>query len=74
LSTCREILTSQNMNNASRLTIEDAIILYDQADLNDLMGVALNRRRLIIPIYVLLTVNFVRFIDPQGIAKHILKL
>ncbi len=49
LSTCREILTSQNMNNASRLTIEDAIILYDQADLNDLMGVALNRRRIIVP-------------------------
>ena len=45
----RDILNSQLTVNPPRLSIEDALELYDYADLNELMSVALTRRHSLIP-------------------------
>jgi len=44
-----EILEKQNSTNPPRLSEEEAIILYDQADFNLLRQVALDRRRMVNP-------------------------
>ncbi len=44
-----EILEKQNSTNPPRLSEEEAIILYDQADFNMLRQVALDRRRMVNP-------------------------
>ena len=45
----KKILKNQISPNPPRLTIEDAVILYDESDLNDLMDAALFRRRKQVP-------------------------
>jgi len=49
LSLCQQILQSQSEENPSRLSIEDALILYEEANLTDLMHVATIHRRLRVP-------------------------
>ncbi len=49
LSDWRVILASQMSADCQRLTIEDAVTLYESADLNDLMHAAMMRRRLQVP-------------------------
>ena len=45
----RAILEGQLIPNPSRLTVEEAIILYDQADQNELLHAGLQMRRLRVP-------------------------
>ncbi len=45
----RGILEGQLVPNPSRLTVEEAIILYDQADQNELLHAGLQMRRLRVP-------------------------
>ena len=45
----RAILEGQLVPNPSRLTVEEAIILYDQADQNELLHAGLQMRRLRVP-------------------------
>ena len=40
-----KILSEQLLPDAKRLSIEDATILYEEADINDLMFVSLERRK-----------------------------
>jgi cyclic dehypoxanthinyl futalosine synthase len=44
-----KILTGQLTNNPIRLTVKEAIILYNYAEINDLMDAALFRRRKMLP-------------------------
>ena len=46
LSRCRKILLSQSRESPPRLSIDDALILYDEADLSELMHVASMQRRI----------------------------
>ena len=46
---CQSILEGQLSDNPPLLEIEDATLLYEHADLNDLMFVALERRRSQVP-------------------------
>ena len=43
----KEILLEQLSPDAPRLSVDDATILYDEADINDLMHVSLARRKTI---------------------------
>ncbi len=45
LKNWQEIIEEQSQSNPPRLTVEDAIILYDKADFNSLRQVALHQRR-----------------------------
>jgi len=49
LDKCQSILEGQLSDNPPLLEIEDATLLYEHADLNDLMFVALERRRSQVP-------------------------
>lgn len=49
LSSWQQILLTQSEESPPRLSIEDALILYDDADLNDLMHVASIHRRIRVP-------------------------
>ena len=44
-----DILRAQTMDNPPRITVEEAILLYEKADLSDLMHVASSRRSSIVP-------------------------
>ena len=45
----KEILLEQFSPDAPRLSVDDATILYDEADINDLMHVSLARRKIQVP-------------------------
>ncbi|MCH1524048.1 MAG: CofH family radical SAM protein [Candidatus Thalassarchaeaceae archaeon] len=45
----KEILLEQLSPDAPRLSVDDATILYDEADINDLMHVSLARRKIQVP-------------------------
>ena len=45
MSTWKDILEQQSGSNPPRLSVEDAIVLYDEADFNALRQSALNKRR-----------------------------
>ena len=45
----KEILLEQLSPDAPRLSVDDATILYDEADINDLMHVSLSRRKIQVP-------------------------
>jgi cyclic dehypoxanthinyl futalosine synthase len=49
LSDWRNILQSQRSEDPPRLNVDDAVILYDSADINELMHAAMLRRRSQIP-------------------------
>ena len=49
LSDWRDILSSQYSEGPPRLSVEDAVSLYDSADINELMHVAMLRRRSQVP-------------------------
>ena len=49
LSVWRTILRSQNSADPPRLSIDDAVVLYDSADINELMHAAMLRRRSQVP-------------------------
>ncbi len=44
-----DILRAQTMDKPPRITVEEAILLYEKADLSDLMHVASSRRSSIVP-------------------------
>ena len=44
-----KILSEQLSTDAKRLSVEDATILYEEADINDLMYVSLERRKRQVP-------------------------
>ena len=45
----KDILLEQLSNNPPRLTVDDATILYEEADINDLMFTSLERRKKQVP-------------------------
>ena len=45
----KTILSEQLSPEAERLTVEDATILYEKADINDLMFASLERRKRQVP-------------------------
>ena len=45
----QRILQKQTSNNPQRLSVEEATIIYNEADINDLMDAALFRRRKQVP-------------------------
>ena len=49
MSQCQEILQSQSEDSPPRLSIEDALVLYQEANLTELMHVASIHRRLRVP-------------------------
>ena len=49
MSQCQEILQSQSGDSPPRLSIEDALVLYQEANLTELMHVASIHRRLRVP-------------------------
>ena len=49
MSQCQEILKSQSGDSPPRLSIEDALVLYQEANLTELMHVASIHRRLRVP-------------------------
>jgi cyclic dehypoxanthinyl futalosine synthase len=49
LSVWRTILQSQNSADPPRLSVDDAVALYDSADINELMHAAMLRRRYQVP-------------------------
>jgi hypothetical protein len=49
LSVWRTILQSQNSADPPRLSVDDAVVLYDSADINELMHAAMLRRRSQVP-------------------------
>ena len=49
LSDWRTILQSQRSVDPPRLSVDDAVVLYDSADINELMHAAMLRRRSQVP-------------------------
>ena len=49
MSRCQEILLSQSRESPPRLSVEDALVLYDEADLSELMHIASIQRRMRVP-------------------------
>ncbi|MAK94914.1 MAG: CofH family radical SAM protein [Candidatus Thermoplasmatota archaeon] len=49
MSRCQKILLSQSRDSPPRLSVEDALVLYDEADLSELMHVASIQRRMRVP-------------------------
>ncbi len=49
MSRCQKILLSQSRDSPPRLSVEDALLLYDEADLSELMHVASIQRRMRVP-------------------------
>ena len=49
MSDWRNILQSQRSADPPRLSVDDAVVLYDSADINELMHVAMLRRRTQVP-------------------------
>ena len=49
MSRCQKILLSQTRDSPPRLSVEDALVLYDEADLSELMHVASIHRRMRVP-------------------------
>ena len=49
MSRCKKILLSQSRDSPPRLSVEDALVLYDEADLSELMHVASIQRRMRVP-------------------------
>ena len=49
MSRCQKILLSQSRDSSPRLSVEDALVLYDEADLSELMHVASIQRRMRVP-------------------------
>ena len=45
----QKILQKQTSNSPQRLSVEEAIIIYNEAEINDLMDAALFRRRKQVP-------------------------
>ena len=57
----KKILSEQLLDDAGRLSVEDATILYEEADINDLMYVSLERRKRQVP------GNFVTYLVDRNI-------
>lgn len=49
MSRCQKILLPQSRDSPPRLSVEDALVLYDEADLSELMHVASIQRRMRVP-------------------------